>query len=361
MNGDRIKLARKRAGLSLRGLADEMDGIVSAQAVGKYERDEMTPSSEVLIALTRALGVSVSYLMAPQEIELGEVEFRTKASTTKRDRAKVETDVLEAVERYLQIEQILELQSAEWNCPKHFPRHVSKPEQAENLANELREAWGLGTDPIPNMTQLLEEKGIKVLLEDLPEKVSGFTCLVRRDGQPDVPVVVVNRNHSLERRRLTLAHELGHRVIKPKRGDKSNVEKWCNRFAGAFLITKSHLQSEIGKCRTAIGYRELVGLKRLYRVSAAALLVRLEQIGVINRNALEYAFRTFARTWRRTEPNPLEGDKPATLEKPHRFIRLVYRALAEDLIAIAKAAELLRRSIGAVEEGLRGPAHADHR
>lgn len=35
MNGERIKIARKKAGLSLRGLADRMDGVVSAQAIGK--------------------------------------------------------------------------------------------------------------------------------------------------------------------------------------------------------------------------------------------------------------------------------------------------------------------------------------
>jgi transcriptional regulator with XRE-family HTH domain len=32
----RIKLARKKAGLSLRGLAEKMGGAVSAQAIGKY-------------------------------------------------------------------------------------------------------------------------------------------------------------------------------------------------------------------------------------------------------------------------------------------------------------------------------------
>ena len=57
MNGERIKLARKRAGLSLRALAHKMNDAVTAQAIGKYERNEMTPSSEVLIKLTEVLDV----------------------------------------------------------------------------------------------------------------------------------------------------------------------------------------------------------------------------------------------------------------------------------------------------------------
>jgi Zn-dependent peptidase ImmA (M78 family)/DNA-binding XRE family transcriptional regulator len=362
MNGERIKLARKRAGLSLRSLAAEMGGLVSAQAIGKYERDEMTPSSGVLIALTKALDVSMSYLMAPQAIELGEVEFRTKANTSRRDRAKVETAVLESVERYLQIEKILDLDSADWSCPEGFPRSTTRPEAAEEMADELREEWDLGIDPIPNMTELLEEKGIKVLIEELPEKVSGFTCLVRRAGEADVPVVVVNQSFSLERRRLTLAHELAHRVIRPRRGQEKEIEKCCTRFAGAFLVTQEHLEREIGKHRKALGYHELIGLKCLYRVSASALLVRLEQVGIINRSSLEYAFRTFARGWRKDEPKPLEKEsKRGSFEKPRRFKRLVYRALAEELIAPAKAAELLRSPVAEVEEGLKGPVDAAHR
>ena len=78
---------------------------------------------------------------------------------------------------------------------------------------QLKMSRRLGIDPVPNMTELLEEKGIKVLLLDLPDSVSGLTCSVTQ-SHDDTPlsVIVVNAMHSLERRRLTLAHELGHRV-----------------------------------------------------------------------------------------------------------------------------------------------------
>ena len=44
MFSERLKLARKREGLSLRDLASRIDGVVSAQAIGKYERGEMIPT-----------------------------------------------------------------------------------------------------------------------------------------------------------------------------------------------------------------------------------------------------------------------------------------------------------------------------
>src|ERR1700733_14642334 len=180
MIADRLKLARRKAGFSLRGLSAEMNEKVTAQAIGKYERGEDIPSSGVLLALAKALNVSLSYLLDAQGLELSGVEFRTKANTTAKDRAHVETEVLEWIERYLQIELILELDSAKWHCPVDDPRQLHEVNAAESLAEEVRVKWKLGLDPIPNMTELMEEKGLKVLTVPLPQRVSGFTCLVGR-------------------------------------------------------------------------------------------------------------------------------------------------------------------------------------
>ena len=145
--------------------------LFTAQAIGKYERNEDISSSGVLIALAKALGVSIGYLMDTQGVVLTGVEFRTKASTTASDRANVETEVLEWIERYIQIEHVLELESSAWQCPIVPPRHLQAPADAEALAAEVREVWSLGIDPIPNMTELLESKSLKVLIVSLPERV----------------------------------------------------------------------------------------------------------------------------------------------------------------------------------------------
>jgi Zn-dependent peptidase ImmA (M78 family)/transcriptional regulator with XRE-family HTH domain len=365
MIADRIRLARRKAGFSLRDLSAAMGGRVTAQAIGKYERGEDVPSSGVLTALAKALGTSLSYLLDVQGIVLSGVEFRTRANTTARDRAHVETEVLEWIERYLQVELILDLDSAKWQCPAFCPVRLRKVTDAEKLADDVRGAWKLGTDPIPNMTELLEEKGLKVLTISLPPRVSGFTCLVGRgDGQPDLPVIVVNNGFSLERRRLTLAHELAHRLIDRASLGEKEEEKAATLFAGAFLMPREHLLREAGKDRNALGYKELIDLKRLYRISGAALLMRLRQLGVIGESTLIYAFQSVARGWRMREPEELEPEQQrGQRERALRFERLCYRALAEDLISLAKAVELLRLPASEVEEGLRGPrsTDADHR
>ena len=66
MIGQRLKLARSAAGLSLRELETKIGNRVSAQALSKYEQDEMMPSSDVLIALSGATGGMLSGIIAAQ-------------------------------------------------------------------------------------------------------------------------------------------------------------------------------------------------------------------------------------------------------------------------------------------------------
>jgi Zn-dependent peptidase ImmA (M78 family)/DNA-binding XRE family transcriptional regulator len=357
MFGDRLKLARKKAGHSLRSLSEALGGKVSAQAIGKYERGEMMPASDVLTAMAKELSVPISFLLSEQVEKLEDVEFRKNSSASAAERAQVEAIVIDHVERYLEIEEILNLESAEWHAPFR-PKLLNAEDESEELANCVRKAWQLGSDPIPNMTELLEEKGIKVLILDLPKSFSGVTCLVHRAGKKrPVPVIVISKHVSLERRRFTLAHELAHRLIDS--GSPVDHERASDRFAGAFLVPASHLTAEIGKTRKKMSYDELLQLKKMYRVSAAAMLMRLFQIGVLSKSAVDYAFQTFAKPWRFKEPAPLENpDSPGSKEQAKRFERLCLRALSERFISLSKGIELLRIPVKELEEKLKGPAIA---
>lgn len=358
MFGDRLKLARKKAGLSLDALVRAIDGAVSKQAISKYERNLMMPDSGVLMALSKALDVSLEYLFSDQVAGLAGVDFRKTVRTSAKDRARVEASVIDHMERYLAVEEILELESAEWMPPSLESGPVRKIEDAEELADELREAWELGEDPIPDMTILLEEYGIKVLMLDLPNSVSGMTCFaVRGEGHSPLPIIVVNKTHNLERRRFTLAHELAHRIIDlDVQLSDADEEKAAQRFAGAFLMQSEHLRREVGKHRDKFGYKEIVYLKRMYRVSAAALVMRLQQIGIIAKSTLSTIFQTIGRTWRSVEPEPLENEENrGKFEQPKRFKRLGLWALAEEYISPLKAMELLQVSSKDIELAMAGP------
>ncbi|MCP3385934.1 XRE family transcriptional regulator [Bradyrhizobium sp. CCGUVB4N] len=360
MFGERLKLARKRAGLSLRELSARLQNRVSAQAIGKYEAGQMFPSSSVLVALGDALNVDLDFLTSTQVAELCGVEFRKDAQTKVKEAAKVEAAVIDRVERYLAIEAVLELQSEAHDLADRKPHDVASYDEAEAIANQLRADWQLGIDPIPSVAKLLEEKGIKVLALDMPAHFFGLTCEVKRsNGLPSLPVIVVSTSITLERRRFTLCHELGHRLIGGTKNEL-DYEKAMHRFASAFLMPASSLREEFGNERHALAYAEIKSAKHFYGVSAAALIVRLRDLNIIRDGYLTYLFQTMARTWRSTEPDPLleQGEK-ARDEEPERFEKLVYRALAEQLIALPKASMLLQKPTHDVEFAIRGAALAD--
>lgn len=104
----------------------------------------------------------------------------------------------------------------------------------------------------------------------------------------------------------------------------------------------------------------MISCLRLYRVSGAALLMRLRQLNVITEPTLVYAFQSIARGWRTQEPAEIEpAEARGKYERALRFQRLCYRALAEGLISLTKAAELLRLPVSEVEAELKGPQGAD--
>ena len=339
--GQRIRVCRYASGLSLRDLEARIDNRVTAQAISKYERDEAMPGSGVLIALADALDVSVDYLASDSDIRLEAVDFRKKRLTSKREEAQVEARVLHLLERYLAVEEILRLPTVAWDMPREAPWPVLHDlAEAEHAALGLRAYWGLGLAPIPNLVELVEERGIKVLSMNLTN-IDGLTTRVRREDRSVASVIVVNRGDWGERQRFTVVHELGHMVldVAPKIDD----EKAAHRFAGAFLMPAETLRVEIGKRRKSMGWSELFDLKRLFGVSVQALTYRCKDLGIFGNPLFRRLFNEFARRGWRSPPYKEPRAMPG--EQPMRFERLCFRALAEGAISEAKAAELLGHSV----------------
>src|SRR5262249_280932 len=191
MIGNRLKRAREALGLSLRDLEAAIYEQASAQAIGKYERNEMMPSSPVLLALAKALEVSPEYLLSERDIELTGVDFRKAPRAGVKEERAVEAAVLDQVERYLELEELLPEIEQVWEPPSGSEFLIHRVEDAEEAAEALRRLWSLGIDPIPIMAELLEDKGIKVIALDLPQNVSGSKAFVQRPQQGYVPVIVV--------------------------------------------------------------------------------------------------------------------------------------------------------------------------
>jgi len=335
---DRIKQARLLNALSMRKLAPMVG--VSHNAIAKYERAEDIPSSGVLLRLSRALNVSLDYFFREPSVKLGDPRFRhPKKKLRKMEEQKLLADIREWLERCREVEQIFERDSSDaFVWPKGFPQRVSSVDRAEKLAEDLRRLWDLGSDPIPDMVELLEGKGIRVYQEERDDAFDALVVPVRNGNEF---VIVINSSFSGDHQRLSLAHELGHVMLKPSRNSADSEEDVAIRFGAALIVPKQAAIEELGQHRRHLGIEELHSLKHKYGLSMQAWVKRARELGILAESKAERLLDEFRKKgWDKKEPG-----EQYPVERPRRMERLVHRALAEELITRSAAEEFLGRQI----------------
>ena len=341
--GERLKAARKMAGLSQQGLADATKNLITKQAISKYEKGKMFPASEILIAISTALGVKTGYFYRQSQVELTRLEFRKKSKLSKKDEKRVKYQTLDFLERYLEIETIMGQQTEFENPLKDTT--IENLDDVEMASMRLREAWDLGTAPASNLMEMLEDKGGRILEIELPGEFDGLSAWADK-----IPVITINKNRDLVRKRLTIVHELAHLMLNFDNCRENDLEKLCHSFAGAFLIPKEKMIEELGSHRSKITFLELKKLKGIYGISIMALVVRARNLGIIN----EHSYRKFfilssKKGWKSgkiKEPGAYVGREYA-----NRFRQLVAWAVAEEIITMSKGAELMNVSLTEFRRG----------
>ena len=325
--GERIKSARINAGLSQQALAGKMG--LSKMAISKYENGMVTPNSTALIALSEALEVGVEFFFRPSAPRLSKPDYRRRKALSPKDETKILGKTSDWLERYLTIEQITGSEKP-LTLPDEDRCRVSSLDDIEEVSMNVRNAWNLGLDPIENLMDVLEQHGIKVGVIDAPVKFDALTMWYNNER----PLIIVNMRFSGDRQRLSLAHELGHLLLKIDEG--IDPEEAAFRFAGAFLIPKPMAIMELGPKRRFLDLRELYVIKHKYGISMGALIYRTKNLHIIsdaaaNRHWVEMR----SHKWHKTEPGAqIEPEIPTHLEL------LLLRALSEHKISESRFNEL---------------------
>lgn len=335
--GERIKMARLMAGQSQRDLAQRAG--VSAMAVSKYERDMDIPGSPVLVGLAKALGQPVEFLFRPATVRLQSVNYRCRPPLSAPSRQRIQAEAQEWLERYIEAEALAG-SSRRFVYPP-IERKMVDITEVERAAEQLRDAWHLGHDPIDSMVDMLQDHGLPVGLVRGHDAFDALTFQQEDLG----PVIVLKADLPGDRQRFSLAHELGHILLQPEAG--LDVELAVNRFAGALLVPKAAALRELGEHRKHLGIQELELLKTKYGLSMLGWVHRAEDLGIISRHSASELRRQFtSHGWDREEPG-----RPVPSEEPTALRMFVYRALSEEAISRPRAAELLGETIAS---GLRG-------
>ncbi len=326
----RLRSARLRAGISQDQLVTSMDGLVSKNSISKYEKGLMMANVKVLIALAKALGVKTDYFFRPFTIEIKNVEFRKKSKLSVKDINSIKQKVTDDVEKYIEIEQFLNIKTDFKNPLSKIP--INSKSKIEEAVNTLRKEWKLGLNAFANVIDLLEDREVKVIEVVAPEAFDGFS------GWADnrIPIIVVNKGYTVERKRLTTLHELGYLLLTfDSAVSQKEVEKYCFQFAGAMLMPEKTFKREIGTSRSSFSQQELIAIKEIYGISIQAIMARAKDLEIIS----EFHYISFRKKINRNRTEEGLGQYKGN-EQSYRFMQLVYRAASEGVISLSKAANL---------------------
>ncbi len=228
---DRIRLARMRRGLSKVMLASGLG--LTSRTIANYER-EGAPATAAP-RLGEVLGFPADYFRRPVVTVLTapQVNFRAGRRTTATQRAAALASGTHAVEL------------SQWVTGRFRLPSVDVPDLTGEgplmAAQLLRQAWGLGVTPLPNLVQLSESRGIRVFgLPPLAAAVDAFSA-----WHDEAPYIFLARRRTPEDTRFDLAHELGHLVLHSRRGaepteapDTARQEREADEFASELLFPR---------------------------------------------------------------------------------------------------------------------------
>jgi Zn-dependent peptidase ImmA (M78 family) len=148
--------------------------------------------------------------------------------------------------------------------------------------------------PVRHLVRWLESAGCVILEEDFgTARVDGLSQWI-----DDHPVILINGVAPVDRKRLTLAHELGHLVLHNGLGS-IEAEGEATSFAAEFLMPAHVIKPEL-RPATVGRFRDL---KLAWAVSMQALCERAHTLGVLSAEGRTTFYKTMnARGWRMSEP-----------------------------------------------------------
>jgi Zn-dependent peptidase ImmA (M78 family) len=332
MIGDRLRQKRIINGMSLQDVANELSNRgrkLSRAILSKYELNQSTPNALVLRDLAAIFGVKTDYFFSESDVSINWQAFRKKASVTQVTQERIKFLAGQKVEQLLQVESVCGIEAESSDIPVF--RKLNTLDEAETIAEELRNRWKLDDLPIKSLSELLESKGI--VLVPLPSEIAGMDGLVGSLAG-NRKIIVYDMGKSVDRIRLTIAHELGHLV--GGNDDYKLNEKLANRFAGAFLAPAKMLYQDMGRSRTSFSIPELCLLKEKYGMSIQALTYRAKDLGILTETAFKSMFISF-RSKGISTVEPGIWNYP---EEPTRIKQYIFRAVAEGRISETKAQEI---------------------
>lgn len=300
-NGQRLKMARIYRNMNMADLADSIG--ITKQAISQFENNLIKPKPGAEFSIISVLKFPRSFFyQKDDDIKIYNTFFRALSSTSAIDKKTQETKTKIIVQIYNFLCEYLDLPTV--NIPK-----IDDKSDIELVAQTLRDYWGIGNQPIPNMVNLIENNGIIVSAFDVEsDKIDAFTQVHDTNTFRQFCVVVGNNKKSAVRRNFDIAHELGHIILHSdienlaefSADEIKRLEDEADQFAAAFLMPKNAFYADL---ENAVDIMSYIELKKKWHVSIAAMLIRAKSLGRISIVEYQKMMKSMSyRKWRIKEP-----------------------------------------------------------
>ena len=332
MLGRNIKKYRMLSGLSLRQMAEHLD--VSHQTIKKYEDEKLMPSSQRLIEIAKLLNVNIGDLLNTYSVPKLKFEnFRKQSKLSKTKEKGLYMLISDEIAKYI---EILDLANEMYSFDKtKWSFDVNSINDIESIAIKVRKILGVSDEcALDNLTDKLEDNNFLILEIDYEEKFDGFCEYV------DNLAFIILSSKGYERNRFTLAHELAHLILKfeEKLNDKE-IEHYCDYFASCLLMPKVAMKKELefrnNSITRNVSINEIILIAKEYKVSLNAVIMRLNDLGIIDDYKKRNLFILLSKNGLKTRQLKLVDEHPSRKEK------IIFRLEAEKIISTDEAIKYL--------------------
>lgn len=277
---------------------------IKKQAISQFENRKANPEYETVCRISKALHFPIEFFYEEDVSTLqGNTYFRALFSSNKRDLNSQKIKTKYVAQIYGTLAKYVDF------LPYNVPC-FDDTSDIPRVAQKLRDYWGLGQEPIPDMVSLMERNGI-IMSEFATDskKIDAFSQYGEINHVPYRCVVLGTEKPSFVRRQFSCAHELGHIVLHEKFEDLSGInredfrkrEDEANLFAAEFLLPSKAFLVDLEVHANKLN--RYVELKRKWRVSIAAMVMRAHNLNAISDNQYQYLMRQISQNgWRTVEP-----------------------------------------------------------
>jgi Zn-dependent peptidase ImmA (M78 family)/transcriptional regulator with XRE-family HTH domain len=337
--GERIAEARAERGLTQEQLAAVVG--IGRSALAKVETGARRVSALELLAIARELGHRVEWFVDPGPPALASYRTSRPGIATQSIDARLD-DLVRDVEFVFEHDPGMVVDQQQ---PMDRP---TTAREADALAADVRARLGLSSDePVHDLSTLVTSIGLLPFSLPLGEGADAGTVLLQSGG-----VSVVNGDLQVGRRRLALAHELGHYVIADEystdwrvaASDTEGLEARLDRFARALLLPDTDLRrrwtdwvaTDDETLRDAA-----VRAGSHYRVDMATLARRLTELRLLTPHEADEVRRVRTRRADIVEKNLLVHHELAPVSLPRPYEQAVLRLYRQETVTVDRALGLL--------------------